>query len=75
MEAQVTYTAIAAPNATPTILTEEVAWLLLQALAMSASRGTKVADRSGVGVDDWGALRVLPWERSMIALRAEHEHG
>jgi diaminohydroxyphosphoribosylaminopyrimidine deaminase/5-amino-6-(5-phosphoribosylamino)uracil reductase len=74
MEARVSYTVVAAPDAAA-VLSEDGAWRLLQALAASASRGTPALEGSGIGLDEAGTLRVLPPGRGFITLRGEQEHG
>jgi diaminohydroxyphosphoribosylaminopyrimidine deaminase/5-amino-6-(5-phosphoribosylamino)uracil reductase len=69
-----TYSTATSSSATPAI-DEDLIWRLLQALAVQASRGRPVLDGFGIGLDERGALRVVPEERALIALRADCEHG
>jgi riboflavin-specific deaminase-like protein len=57
------------------MLNEEVAWRLLQALAASASHGARVPEGACIGLDEGGALHLLPPGRGLLALHAEREHG
>jgi riboflavin-specific deaminase-like protein len=56
-------------------LNGDLAWRLLRALALAASRGEPASDGDGVGLDEHGALVLLPAGRGLLTLRSEHAHG